>query len=173
MDQIIIGVLLILGFIIIFIFGYTILHFIPSHERFGILEKIPITFGIGTGGLTFSMFFCILLGIPARFSYIVPFIIILVLFFKLKIYHEFLHNFIALYRKIATVKRFKFIEFVAFFFIVAISIYILVKWAIFPERFMGMPLECGMLEQNICFIMEIWRISQQAVPILITQYWFH
>ena len=31
-------------------------------------------------------------------------------------------------------KRFKFIEFVAFFFIVAISIYILVKWAIFPER---------------------------------------
>ena len=70
----------ILGIIIIILIGYTILHFLPKNNDFPSLQRLAISYGLGTGFLAVSMFICILIGLHSKVSFVPLLIIILFLF---------------------------------------------------------------------------------------------
>ena len=76
----------IFGQIIILFLGYTFLHLLMNNNEFPVLQKLAISYGLGSGILAISMFICIVLGLHSRVSFIPIILITSCLFFYLKIY---------------------------------------------------------------------------------------
>lgn len=119
------------GQIVILLIGYTILYFLPNNKNFPVLQKLSISYGLGTGFISLSMFICILIGFHSRVSFIPILIIILFLFFYFKIFKtlkEDIKNFFILIKNL----RFNLIELFCIFLLIIELLYLFSYWFIYP-----------------------------------------
>ena len=122
----------IIGQIIILFIGYSFMKLLPKHEEFPVLQRLAISYGLGVGILTSSMFIFILLGLHSRFSFIPIILISLFLFLYLKMYKHLKNDMKSLYRLIK--RRFKFnkVELFCLFLLLIELIYMILIFLVYP-----------------------------------------
>ncbi len=121
----------IIGQLIIFWIGYTILYFLPKSAKFPILQKFAISYGLGTGFLALSMFLSILVGINSRISYIPLLIIVSCLAIYFKIYKLFFNDFFKIFHLLKNQKFNKIDLFCIIFFVIELF-FLFSYWFIYP-----------------------------------------
>ncbi len=121
----------VLGLIIIFLIGYTILNLLPKNKDFNPFVKVSLSYGLGTGFNGLSMFIFILLGFHSRFSFIPLLVIIIFLFIYYKNYIP-LNDDIKKIMKTIKVQKFNKIEYFCIFLLAVISVYLFIFWFFYP-----------------------------------------
>ena len=119
------------GQIIILIIGYTVLNFLPHNKEFPVLQRLAISYGLGTGFLTLSMFICILIGLNSRVSFIPIIIVTMIFFIYFKIYRILYDDVKQLISLIRNLK----LNYIEFFFIILffIELFLICSyWLIYP-----------------------------------------
>lgn len=58
------------GLMTSFLIGYTFLNLLPKKENTSVLKKIALSYGLGTGIISISMFLCMIFGMHLRISFI-------------------------------------------------------------------------------------------------------
>lgn len=121
----------ILGLIIIFFIGYTLLYFLPSNNEFPPLVKCALSYGLGTGFLSLSMFLSILMGLHSRLSFLPILILLIFLFIFFKIYINLKGD---INEIVKTIKRQRFnkVEYFCLFLLIIELIYLFSHWFIYP-----------------------------------------
>ncbi len=83
--------------IIILFVGYTFLNILPNNKKILPLQKIAISYGLGVGIITFSMFIFIVIGFHSRISYIPILIITSIVFIYFKLHKHLIHDLKAIF----------------------------------------------------------------------------
>ncbi len=120
-----------IGQTIILMIGYTILNFLPHNKEFPVLQRLAISYGLGTGFLSLSMFIFILIGLNSRVSFIPIIVITMIFFIYFKIYRILYDNVKQLISLIRNLK----LNYIEFFFIILffIELFLICSyWLIYP-----------------------------------------
>lgn len=120
-----------IGQIIIFFVGYTILYLLPHNKDFPALQKFAISYGIGTGFNCLFMFLSVLIGLHSRFSFIPLLILTIFLFIYFKLWKNLKDDIMKIFNLIKHLKL-NIIEIGCVLLLIIELIYLLLYWYIYP-----------------------------------------
>ena len=120
-----------IGVFLLIIIGYTILSIFPKNNYFNPLQRLALSYGLGTGFLSLTMFIFILLGVHARLSFIPIIVITIIFFIKLKIFKNLKTDLKTIVLSIKN-SKFNLIEYSCIIILATEIVIIFCYWFIYP-----------------------------------------